>query len=47
MRYYFINGVGGDRFSRTVKGTIRFLEREAATSTWGEGEKKCEKEVLQ
>lgn len=43
MRYYFINGVGGDRFSRTVKGPITFLEREAATRTCG-GE--CEKEVL-
>ena len=45
MRYYFVNGVGGDRFSGTVKGPIRFLESEAATRKWGE--KKCEKEALE
>lgn len=45
MRYYFVNGVGGDRFSGTVKGSLRFLESEAATRTWGE--RKCEKEALE
>jgi hypothetical protein len=45
MHYYFVNGVGGDGFSRTVKGPIRFLEREAAARRLGE--KKCEKEALE
>jgi hypothetical protein len=45
MLYYFVNGVGGDRFSGTVKDPVRFLEREAASRTWKE--KKIEKGALE